>query len=182
MRWHELLFSGSCGVKESDNRHQQLVEALTPGCKSQTYAAYKVLSLPDNITAAGQRVAAINEMLVNAVAPSFIFPLSGHEAERLSTMFHYLCSSLVLIIPGATVLSGWLLGVDYGRLGKGPVPAALESLIAAGVADMATLDVYVDHLLKLREGMTHPALLRQVSHRRVTWFWRKERQGPRYLL
>ena len=61
---------------------------------------HRVACLPQDATASGQRVGALNEMVVGGVSAEFVAMLSGHDFEDLSKVWHYVNPTLALMVPG----------------------------------------------------------------------------------
>ena len=99
------------------------IKAMSPSSNNVTYLDYHVASLPEDPTAAGERVGSINVMAAGGVCSEFALAVSGHDAEKLSTLWHYICLSLAAMVPGANVLGGWT-APPYGQLGEGAKPAS----------------------------------------------------------
>ena len=134
------------------------LKALSPTSSNVTYQNHRVASLPEDPTAAGIRVGSINEMAAGAVSAENTLAVSGHDAEKLSTLWHYMTLTLAALIPGANVLAGWLAPVYY-KLGEGPTPASFDVLVSGGV-DMDCLDRLTDLMLRLMPGLAPPMMLR----------------------
>ena len=139
------------------------LKALSPTSSNVTYQNHRVASLPEDPTAAGIRVGSINEMAAGAVSAENTLAVSGHDAEKLSTLWHDMTLTLAALIPGANVLAGWLAPVYY-KLGEGPTPASFDVLVSGGV-DMDCLDRLTDLMLRLMPGLAPPMMLRGGSLR-----------------
>jgi len=132
-------------------------KALVCGSSNATYQMFQVPSLPSDATASGERVGSLNEMACGGVASEFIAHVSGHDFEKLSTLWHYLNTQISLLVPGCLVTNGFRC-LPYGQLGKGSMPATWALVIAAGAASAKDIDNFTDLVLKLRKGISPPAL------------------------
>ncbi|KAJ1451882.1 hypothetical protein M885DRAFT_528617 [Pelagophyceae sp. CCMP2097] len=119
------------------------LKAMVCGSKNTEYQMHQVAGLPADVSAAGQRTGAINEMAHGGVSAELSAHVSGHDFENLSTLWYYLRPSVAMVIPGARVLLGWA-SLPYGQLGRGPTPASLTALCDGGFASMDTLDALTD--------------------------------------
>lgn len=139
------------------------IKAMSPSSNNVTYLDYHVASLPEDPTAAGERVGSINDMAAGGVCSEFALAVSGHDAEKLSTLWHYICLSLAAMVPGANVLGGWT-APPYGQLGEGAKPASYGPIVDTGVTE-AALDRFTDAALHLVQGLAPPKLLGGGSNR-----------------
>jgi hypothetical protein len=97
-------------------------------------------------------------MCFGAVCAEFMAFLTGHDFENLTTLWHYLNPTLMMLIPGVLVLTGWP-SLPYGQVGAGAKPPSLSALSSKGVATSTKLSFLVDKFLNLRAGFSSPQLL-----------------------
>ena len=125
--------------------------------KVQAYKEHQVNELSPSITSGGQRVGGINEMASNGVSAEFILFNSGHDAEGISTLWHYIGVTLPMCMPGALVLHGWRAPA-YGP-GRAARPPSLEPVLGLTV-DATQLGDFADAILHLVPTMAPPDFLR----------------------
>ncbi|KAJ1451593.1 hypothetical protein M885DRAFT_529319 [Pelagophyceae sp. CCMP2097] len=130
---------------------------MVRGSNNVEYHLHQV-DLPADVGAAGQRVGAINEMAHGGVSAELLAHVSGHDFEKLPTMWYYLHPSVALIIPGALVLLGWP-SLPYGQLDRSSTPSSLAALCDGGFVSLDALNDLTDKVMNLRAGFTSPKLL-----------------------
>mmetsp|Transcript_31642 Transcript_31642/g.109379 ORF Transcript_31642/g.109379 Transcript_31642/m.109379 type:complete len:387 (+) Transcript_31642:730-1890(+) len=133
------------------------LKAMVRGSNNVEYHLHQV-DLPADVGAAGQRVGAINEMAHGGVSAELLAHVSGHDFEKLPTMWYYLHPSVALIIPGALVLLGWP-SLPYGQLDRSSTPSSLAALCDGGFVSLDALNDLTDKVMNLRAGFTSPKLL-----------------------
>jgi hypothetical protein len=136
------------------------LKALAADSDNKTYSLSRVPSLPLSPTAGGFRVGASNEMACNGISAELSIAVTGHDAEWLSCLWHYINADLPTVVPGASVLAGWRNSQRYGQLGPGPKPANLIALVDMGITEFARLEELADRVLILRDGISPPSMLR----------------------
>jgi len=124
---------------------------------NKEYEHFGMAGLPEEPTAAGMRVGHINEMAAKGVCAESTLAVSGHDAEKLSTLWHYISLALAALVPGARVLAGWA-APPYGQLGAGPTTAPFGAIAEPGVT-MTSLGILTDRMLHLEPGLAPPAML-----------------------
>ena len=134
-------------------------KALAPGGKNATYSPFAVATLPEDCTAAGQRVGSITQMAQKGVSAEFVAVVSGHDFEAVSTLWRYVTAELAMTIPGARVLSGWP-APPYGQLGDPPRAASWSMILDTGGLSPRQVDDLTDLMLNIRDGFSAPSFLR----------------------
>ena len=134
------------------------LRALSCESTVREFADYKIDSLPGNVTAGGQRIGGINELATHGVSAEFAIFSSGHEAEGLSTMWHYIGPTVPLCVPGARVLAGWPAPAISTSLMRAAKPASLAPIREFGISAVA-LDAFIDSLLRLHSRAVPPSML-----------------------
>ena len=133
------------------------IKNLCMGSNNREYQGFRAAGLPGEPSASGMRVGCINEMAAKGVCAEFTLAVSGHDAEKISTLWHYISVTLAALIPGARVLAGWA-APPYGQLGAGPTTASFGAIADTGVA-MTRLCELTDRMLHLEPGLAPPAML-----------------------
>ena len=166
-RYHDeqmnYLFPELATTSKSNPANKQItswMRALTSSSPNVQYRKFQVDELSSTITSGGQRVGGINEMASNGVSAEFILFNSGHDAESISTLWHYIGVTLPMCMPGALVLHGWRAPA-YGP-GRAARPPSLEPLLAMAVNETRLGD-FVDAVLHLVPSMAPPDFLRRTG-------------------
>jgi len=102
------LTNTPAGAQAASTKITNWIRAFTPASKNVKYKAFKIAELPETVTAGGQRVGGrLHECAANGVSSEFLLFTSGHDADGISTLWHYLGVTVPLCTPGSRVLHGW---------------------------------------------------------------------------
>ena len=123
-------------VKQPNTKLGTYLKHLRPGAAG-TYAKYAVKDLPPTATAGGIRAGCIT-CLSQCMPQEHVAMVSGHELSGVSALYEYLRADRATAMAGATKLAGWQ-PFEWGKLGRGPVPATLASLASLAGCNVAAL-------------------------------------------